>query len=229
MRVYYGGTFDPVHNGHLAVACAARDALSAPVALVPAHDPPHKGPTRGDAMQRAEMLDLAVGGVPGLSVDRRELGRAGPSWSVDTLAELRSELGHATPIAWLIGADSLLQLASWHRWRDLFRLAHVVVVDRPGAGVDAEALRAQAPEVLAEIAPRWRDTSQLADAAQGGFALVPMPVLREESSSALRRRIGEGERWHDWVPPAVAAYIVRHGLYKAPTVILPPFPASDHP
>lgn len=227
IRVYYGGTFDPVHNGHLAVARTVRDALSAQVALLPAHDPPHKGPTRADALQRAAMLDLAVDDERGLSVDRRELNREGPSWTVDTLTELRGELGVDAPIAWLIGADSLLQLASWHRWRDLFELAHILVVDRPGAAVDAGALRAQAPEVFAEIAPRLRDPGQLAETAHGGFARVAMPALRPESSTELRRRIRDGEPWQDWVPPAVAAYIIHHGPYQPVTAIIPKLSASD--
>ncbi|MFS8137960.1 MAG: nicotinate-nucleotide adenylyltransferase [Thermomonas sp.] len=227
LLVCYGGTFDPVHNGHLAVACTVRDALSSQVALLPAHDPPHKGPTRANALQRAEMLELAVEGVPDLSVDRRELNRDGPSWTVDTLADLRTELGADASIAWLIGADSLLQLASWHRWRELFELAHILVVDRPGAAVDADTLGNHAPEVLAEIAPRWRDPAQLANAAHGGIAHVAMPKLRPESSTELRLRIHDGEPWQDWVSPAVAAYITCHELYKAPTVILPTSPASD--
>ncbi len=229
MLVFYGGTFDPVHNGHLAVARTVRDALSAQVALLPAHDPPHKGPTRADALQRAAMLDLAIDRERGLHVDRRELGREGPSWTVDTLIQLRGELGVEVPIVWLIGADSLLQLASWHRWRELFDLAHILVVNRPGATVDANALSSQAPEVLAEIAPRWRDTGQLAAAAHGGFAHVVMPALRPESSTELRRRIRDGEPWQDWVPPAVAAYIVRHGLYQPATAIIPTLSESDNP
>ncbi|MDQ3038520.1 MAG: nicotinate-nucleotide adenylyltransferase [Pseudomonadota bacterium] len=229
LRVYYGGTFDPVHHGHLAVARCVRDALSAQVALLPAHDPPHKGPTRANAEQRADMLDLAVHGEPGLSVDRRELHRDGPSWTVDTLSELRSERGVVAPIAWLIGADSLLQLASWHRWRELFELAHLLVVDRIGAVVDADALRTQAPEVFAEITPRWRNPGELANAPHGGFAQVPLPVLRPESSTELRRRIRAGEPWHDWVAPEVAAYIVRDGLYQpAPVIISTPF-TSERP
>jgi nicotinate-nucleotide adenylyltransferase len=227
LLVCYGGTFDPVHDGHLAVAVTVRDALSAQVTLLPAHDPPHKGPTRANALQRAEMLELAVEGVPGLSVDRRELNRGGPSWTVDTLAELRAEFGSAAPIAWLVGTDSLVQLASWHRWRDLLGLAHVIAVQRPGANVDAAALRSQAPDVFEEIAPRWQQLDALAEQACGGFALVPMRAMRPESSTELRRRIRDGEPWQDWVPPAVAAYIVRHELYKAPTVILPIPPASD--
>ena len=115
LLVCYGGTFDPVHEGHLAVARSARDALDADVALVPARDPPHKGPTRADAAQRARMLELAVAGEAGLSVDLRELHREGPSYTFASLGELRAELGDAAPIAWLVGADSLLQLHTWHR------------------------------------------------------------------------------------------------------------------
>lgn len=227
MLLFYGGTFDPVHNGHLAVARTVCDALSSRVALIPAHDPPHKGATSANALQRAEMLELAVKGEPGLSVDRRELDRDGPSWTVDTLAELRRECGNDVPIAWLIGADSLLQLSSWHRWRELFDLAHVLVVDRLGAVIDPDALRVQAPDVFAEIAPRWREPAQLANAAHGGFAQVPMPALRPESSTELRRRIRDREPWQQWVPPPVAAYIIHHGLYQPAAVILPTPSTSD--
>jgi nicotinate-nucleotide adenylyltransferase len=220
LLVCYGGTFDPVHNGHMAVARAARDALDADVSLVPAHDPPHKGPTRADATHRAAMLDLAVAGEPRLSVDRRELGRDGPSYTFDTLGELRHELGEAAPVAWLIGADSLLQLHTWHRWRELFDRAHIVAVQRPDSHVDAARLRTQAPEVLAEIADRWLPPGALALAASGGFALLPMPALRPESSTELRRRIGAGGDWQGWVPQAVADYIVRQGLYLATPAIL---------
>lgn len=214
LLVCYGGTFDPVHEGHLAVARSARDALDADVALLPAHDPPHKGATRADAAQRAEMLELAVAGDAGLSVDRRELFRDGPSYTFDTLGDLRAERGGAAPVAWLIGADSLLQLHTWHRWRELFDRAHIVAVQRPGSRVDANRLREQAPQVLAEIADRWLPPQSLAETASGGFALLPMAELRPESSTELRRRIHEGADWRGWVPPAVAAYIVRHGLYR---------------
>lgn len=226
LLVCYGGTFDPVHNGHLAVARAVRDALDADVVLIPAHDPPHKGPTRADATQRAQMLALAVADEAGLSVDQRELQRAGPSYTVDTLGELRVELGGDAPIAWLIGADSLLQLHTWHRWRELFECAHMVAVQRPGALVDAASLRAQAPEVLAEIAGRWLPPGDLAGTASGGFALLPMPELRPESSTELRRRIHAGGDWRGWVAPAVADYIVRQGLYRDPGAILAASPPS---
>lgn len=229
LRVFYGGSFDPVHLGHLAVARAARDALSAEVVLVPARDPPHKDATHADAEQRAALLDLAIAGEPGLRVDRRELHRAGPSYTVDTLAGLRAEAGPAAPLAWLVGADSLLQLHTWQRWRDLFKLAHVVAVQRPGAEIDAARLRAQAPEVLAEIDQRWLPLSALAGSPCGGFALLPMVPLRPESSTELRRRIATGAQWQDWVPPLVADRIVRLNLYRDPAVILPAPSSSVRP
>ncbi|GAB3386454.1 nicotinate-nucleotide adenylyltransferase [Lysobacter fragariae] len=214
LSIYYGGTFDPVHNGHLAVAHAAREATGARVWLLPAADPPHKGPTLADADQRARMLDLALAGERELKVDRRELRRAGPSYTLDTLLELRAELGAAAPIAWLVGGDSLNALHTWHRWRELFDHAHIIAVQRPGSAITAAALADRAPEVHAEIAGRWRDLSALSEAPAGGFAVLPMQELRPESSTGLRRRIASGAAWQDWVPPSVAGYIERHHLYS---------------
>jgi nicotinate-nucleotide adenylyltransferase len=221
LRVCYGGTFDPVHDGHVAIARAARDGLKAEVALLPARDPPHKADTRANAAQRTEMLELAIAGEPRLVVDRRELRRAGPSYRVDTLGELRAELGVDAPIAWLVGADSLRQLHTWHRWRELFERAHLLVVQRPGAAIDMQALRAASPAVAGIVEQRRRPLDALAGSAHGGFAVLPLPGLRPESSTELRRRIASGEPWEHWVPPVVAAYIVRHGLYREPAAILP--------
>lgn len=213
LQVCYGGTFDPVHNGHLAIACAVRDALGAQVRLLPAADPPHKGDTHADAAQRACMLDLAIAGERGLTVDRRELRRAGPSYTVDTLRELRGELGQQIPIAWLIGSDALAELHTWHRWRELFEHAHILAVERPGSCIDADALGRNAPAVQAEFGPRRRPAEQLAASPAGGFAVLARHRQRPESSTELRGRIGAGEPWQDRVPAAVADYIGHHGLY----------------
>ena len=229
LRICYGGSFDPVHNGHLAVARAARDVFAADVWMLPAGDPPHKATTHADAEQRAAMLALALANEAGIALDRRELQRAGPSYTVDTLRELRSEWGPHAPIAWLIGADSLLQLHTWHRWRELFDFAHIVCVQRPGSQLDAQHLRSVAPEVLAQINGRWLPPAALAEAAAGGFALLPLPQLRPELSTALRLRIASGEDWQPWLPPAVAAYIVRQGLYRGRAGILPASKSSDRP
>ena len=214
LRVLYGGTFDPVHDGHIAIARAARDALDAQVTLLPAHDPPHKASTAADARQRAAMLLLAIDAEPGLDVDLRELDREGPSYTVDTLAEMRAELGGEVPMAWLVGADSLRQLHAWSRWRLLFQLAHVVAVQRPGEPIDGAALAEVAPEVAREISGRGLAPAELHESPAGGFAWLPLPALRQESSTDIRRRIRDGHPWRDRVPPAVAAFIHHHGLYR---------------
>lgn len=209
--VGYGGSFDPVHLGHLAVARAVRDALGADVHLVPAADPPHKRATHADAAHRRRMLELAVAGERGLRVDPRELQRAGPSYSVDTLAGVRAQAGPRTPVVWVIGADSLAQLHRWHRWQALFDLAHVLAVGRPGHALDPSA----SPDAQAAsfLQARLRPTAALRDAPAGALALLPMEPPREESSTAIRAGIAAGRPWAAMVPPAVAAYIGRHRLY----------------
>jgi nicotinate-nucleotide adenylyltransferase len=213
MRLLYGGTFDPVHEGHLAIARAASAALDAPVHLLPAADPPHRAPPGASAEQRATMLELAIAGEPRLRVDRRELSREGPSYTIDTLAEVRAELGPAEPLVWVLGIDSLLQLDAWHHWRGLFTHAHLLGVERPGTRLDPEWLRAQAPEVHAELAPRWRAPIELGRSAAGGYAPLPMQPLRAESATEVRRRVAAGEDFSALVPAAVAAYIRAQGLY----------------
>ena len=212
----YGGTFDPVHTGHLFIARAVRDALHADVHLLPAADPPHKGPTHADAEQRARMLELAVEGEAGLIVDRRELHRPGPSYTFDTLRELRAELGPHAQLVWMVGGDSVFELDTWHRWRQLFELAHVLAIARPGAPIDEAALAARAPAVHAELAPRWCRPAQLHALPAGGFAEFRLGAERPESSTELRRRIAAGDRrWPEWLAPAVARYIADHRLYGA--------------
>jgi nicotinate-nucleotide adenylyltransferase len=224
----YGGTFDPVHTGHLAIARAVRDALHADVHLLPAADPPHKGPTHAGATERAGMLDLAIVGEPAgpgprLVVDRRELRRPGPSYTIDTLRELREELGPHAPLVWMVGGDSVFGLDTWHRWRELFDVAHVLAIARPGAPLEAAALAARAPVVHAELEPRWCLPAQLHALPNGGFAEFRLAAERPESSTELRRRIAAGDpRWPDWVPPAVADYIASRGLYGAGAFTPPP-------
>jgi nicotinate-nucleotide adenylyltransferase len=127
-----GGTFDPIHHGHLRAAWEAAEALDAEVRLVPARTPPHRPPPVADAAGRVALLRAALAGQDRLRIDTRELDREGPSYSVDTLASLRAEIGPARPLVLLVGADAFAGLASWQRWRDLFTLAHVGVLNRPG-------------------------------------------------------------------------------------------------
>lgn len=214
LRVYYGGTFDPVHLGHLAIARAARDALAVPVHLLPAADPPHRSAPGATAEQRCDMLQLAFADEPDLLLDRRELVRAArrpdvPSYTVDTLEELRAALGPQTPLAWLIGADSLLSLARWHRWQTLFGLAHFIVAERPGSVVP-ERVQGALGQALQG---RWTDQPQALQERAAGRVLRLRQPLRSESASDVRARIAGGGSWQSLVPPAVADYITDHRLY----------------
>lgn len=209
LQVLYGGTFDPVHLGHLAIARAARDALGSVVHLMPAADPPHRAPPGASARQRADMLALALEGEPGLALDLRELGREGPSYTVDTLRDLRASLGPDAPVALLVGADSLLGLPGWHEWQALFGLAHLVVAERPGSAVD-QAL----PAVLeTALAGRWAHAPSALDASPAGRVLRLRQPLHPGSATEVRARIARGGDWQVLVPPAVAGYIARHRLY----------------
>lgn len=209
----YGGTFDPVHEGHLAIARSARDALGTTVRMMPAADPPHRPPPGADALQRARMLDIAIAGEPGLAVDRRELERDGRSWTADTLRALREEIGPHRPVALLVGADSFLGLPEWKEWRALFALAHFVVAERPGSPLDGP----MPPELAAGLAGRWADSASALEHAPAGRVWRLQQPLTAVSASGIRQRIAEQGDWKADLPPAVAAYIERHGLYgRAP-------------
>ena len=214
LSLYYGGTFDPFHNGHLAIACAARDELQVPVQLVLAADPPHRPPPGADAGQRLRMLALGIDGQPGLQIDDRELLRARrhpgePSYTYDTLRELRTALGPRQPIAWLVGSDSLAGLCGWHRWRELFTLAHFVVAERAGNAV-GDGMEPALAQVLAQA--RASSSAELFDAPAGRVWYLHQP-LRTESATRVRQLIASGGDWRPLVPAAVADCICRHRLY----------------
>ncbi len=211
LTVFYGGTFDPVHNGHLAIACAARDALDVGIRLMPAADPPHRPPPGATMADRVEMLRLAICGLPGLCIDMREIRRGGRSYSIDTLQALRTELGTDVPVALLLGADSFLDLPHWKGWRDLFTLAHFIVARRPGSPLDAPL----PPDLAHEVNGRQVDTRQQLQAAPCGKVLFLGQPLHAQSATEIRHRIAARLPWRDTLPAAVADYILAHGLYGA--------------
>jgi nicotinate-nucleotide adenylyltransferase len=128
----YGGTFNPVHYGHLRTALEVKELFELEqLRLIPCRVPPHRDEPEVPAHIRLQMLEAAVSGTPGFSVDRRELDRAGPSYMVDTLHSLRSEIGNM-PLLLFIGADAFGGLERWHQWQRLFDYAHIVVMTRPG-------------------------------------------------------------------------------------------------
>ena len=216
LQVYYGGTFDPIHNAHLAIACGVRDALGAQVHLVPAADPPHRDAPGASAAQRAQMVALAIAGISGLQLELLELQRASqapgrPSYTVDTLAQLRRQHGERTPLAWLIGGDSLASLRRWHQWQRLFALAHVIVVARPG-----NLLPAVLPPALKECVRgrQWCVDAGLLQQHPAG-CLYPLSLpLQAGSATAIRQAVAAGQALDGVVPAVVADYITQQQLYR---------------
>lgn len=211
MLVFHGGTFDPVHCGHLAVAEAARDLLDATVRLLPSADPPHRAPTSATARQRADMLALAIEGRRGLRLDTRELDRGVPSRTIDTLRAVRATSGAAVPIAFVLGADSFLGLPTWKGWPALLDEAHWVVAGRGGHLPD------QAGEALMNaVEDRWTDDAGTLRETRGGRVLRMHQPLHPASASLVRTLVAAGEpAWRNLVPGDVAAYIDHHRLYMA--------------
>lgn len=192
-----GGTFDPVHNGHLRVAWEAGEALDADVRLMPANVPPHRSPPVATAAERVALLRAALAGQSRLQLDERELRRAERSYTVETLREMRIEFGLARPLVLLIGADAFAGLPTWHEWRALFNLAHIAVLTRPGHGLDLPA------ELDAEIAPRRAVARQELHASAAGkvFSLPVTPL--EISASAVRTLLTAGREPRWLVPDAL--------------------------
>ncbi|PKM45740.1 MAG: nicotinic acid mononucleotide adenylyltransferase [Gammaproteobacteria bacterium HGW-Gammaproteobacteria-1] len=203
-----GGTFDPVHFGHLRPALELLETLGlAEVRLIPCGQPPHRSPPRAAAAARLAMLELALAGQPGLRVDTRELERPGPSYMVDTLASLRAELG-PTPLCLLLGTDALLGLPGWHRWQELVQLAHLVVMHRPGWELSA------APAPLAQLLAAQRVQDPAALTAQPAGAILFQPVTQLEiSATAIRAMIAAGHSPRYLLPEAVWEWIRANELY----------------
>jgi nicotinate-nucleotide adenylyltransferase len=206
----FGGTFDPIHIGHLRLAEEMAEAIGLDrVKFIPAGQPPHRRAPHTEARHRLEMTRRAVAGNPRFAVDERELVRAAPSYTVDTLAALRAELGEAQPVWLLLGADAFLGLPGWHEWKRLFALAHIAVAERPGAPVmQSDAL----PEALrTEIAAR-----QVADGSAAGPAgsvllrrMTPLAI----SATAIRESLARGHSVRYLLPDAVLDYIQENRLY----------------
>jgi len=210
LTVLYGGTFDPIHRGHVAIAEAARDCFQTDVYLLPSADPPHRPPTSATAEQRAEMVDLALAGIDGLYCDRRELHREGKSYSILTLRQMRDALGPDSPLAWLIGADAFRGLADWHGWPDLFDLCHFIVADRPQQSLDV------LPEPLqSACVGRWAEHAETLSAAPSGRLFRLLMPLRYETSTGIRRDLALAKNMNAALAAPVSAYIQRHQLYRA--------------
>lgn len=208
MHVIYGGTFDPVHHGHLRLALEVSDRLAGvPVNLVPCHIPPHRGETGATAAQRLRLLELAIAGEPSLHIDDRELRREGASYTADTLRQLRKELGADTPLVMVVGTDSFASFDRWKEWQQIPSLAHIIVVRRPGIALDPEG------EPARLLATRGVEGVEALYSQASGLTLELDPPWLDISATGIRERIGRGLSPRYLVPETVLAEIRRIGLY----------------
>lgn len=212
----FGGTFDPIHYGHLRMAEELASALSLEeVRFIPAGQPPHRASPRTEAKHRLEMTRLAIAGNPRFVLDEREVRRsveqtARASYTVDTLTSLRQELGPDLPIWLLMGADAFLGLTTWKEWRQLFDLAHIAVAHRPGYRVSqSDAL----PDSLrSELHTRRCDSPPAVPA--GRIMLKPVTQL-DISATGIRQHLSSGASARYLLPDPVLDYIQQHHLYTA--------------
>lgn len=192
----FGGTFDPPHNGHLRIAHAAQRALGlAQVVFIPAKQPPHKLDDPISPLEhRVAMLELALYQQPDFIISLLEAMREGPSFTVDTLRELRRKLGYDVEIFFVMGMDSLVNFPTWHEPDIIIKLCKLAVLERPGFDPDWGELESKVPGVRESV--------------------VMIPSIEVDiSSSEIRERVRDHQPFAHFVPPLVAEYIEQHRLY----------------
>jgi nicotinate-nucleotide adenylyltransferase len=220
-----GGTFDPIHNGHLAAARAAQSALDLDtVTFIPAARPPHRPDSpRASEYHRVEMIRRAIRDVAGWEVSELELRRAGPSYTWDTLVSLQVTGLAPAQIFFITGADAFAEIATWHRYPELLDAANFVVITRPGMPLDH--VRRRVPSLVS----RMISPSDLAGSATPRIIAVESETP-DVSSTDIRARAARGEPLEHLVPAAVAAYIREQRLYGAPSApSAPSVPGNGSP
>jgi len=205
-----GGTFDPIHFGHLRPALEVMEHLGLDeVRFMPCGIPPHRRTPVASVEHRLAMVERAVHDQPGFVVDRRELDRDGPSYSVDTLESLRGELGKEVPLCLMMGMDAFAGLSSWHRWQEILDLAHVVVAHRPGSPASHD-FGDWVNEAVAT------DPADLRRSPAGGVFFQPVTQL-DISATSIRAMLRRGESPRYLMPSSVLDYIRAQGLYLGQT------------
>jgi nicotinate-nucleotide adenylyltransferase len=210
----FGGSFDPVHNGHVGVAHHVIDRL-APDALriIPAGNPWQKKRSLASAEHRIAMLRCAFASLPlAVEIDEQEVRRDAPTYTIDTVQALRAELGDAASVVFIIGADQLAGLHTWRQWRQLFEHVHLFAVSRPGWTIDAAGIDA---EVIREFMRRGATLQQMRTAPHG-LTTLSAGLAIDISSTEVRRALHDRRHQHldRLLPDAVLDYIQQHHLYQ---------------
>jgi len=202
----YGGTFNPIHYGHLRTALEVKVLFNLDqLRLIPCRKPPHREQPEVSGQMRLEMLQLAIKGVAGFIADSRELDRQGPSYMVDTLRSLRQEMPEQSIILF-IGADAFLGLEKWYCWQQLFDFAHLVVMTRPGFSLSPES------EFLRQ---RLVNQREMLAAKSAGYLLFQAVTPLDISATQIRQIIATDGNPQFLLPDAVLAFIRQHQLYQA--------------
>jgi nicotinate-nucleotide adenylyltransferase len=209
----FGGTFDPVHFGHLRLAQELAESLRVEeVRFMPGGQPPHRANPQVTSLQRLDMTRLAIADNPLFRIDDREVRRSGPGYTVDTLTEVRAEIGAIRPLCLLLGADAFLELATWHRWHELFTLAHIVIAHRPG--FPPESWPERMPEPLArEYTARLMQQPFAVHLSPAGGIVTQAIAALDISASMIRDSLARGVSPRYLLPDRVLDYIRKHGLY----------------
>jgi len=210
----FGGTFDPIHHGHLRLAQEALEQCRlGEIRFIPSGTPPHRTAPMATAAHRLHMVQLAIGGQAGFILDDREAHRTDKCFTVDTLSALRAELGEEQPLCLMLGSDAFLHLHTWHQWQRLFELAHIIVMQRPGQPLGNAILQAD-ENLRQQYQTRLAPSSQvLHETASGHIVVLDMPQL-DISATDIRSRNAQGKSLRYLIPDAVAHYIHLNKLYK---------------
>ncbi|WP_244183426.1 nicotinate-nucleotide adenylyltransferase [Xenorhabdus kozodoii] len=210
IQALFGGTFDPIHYGHLRpVEALAQLVGLKQVILLPNHVPPHRPQPEATAQQRLEMVRLVVRDNPLFTVDTRELERQSPSYTVETLKSFRQEMGEQHPLAFIIGQDSLQTIHTWYKWEALLDICHLLVCSRPGYQSQLSA-----PGMQSWLEKHQIDSPFLLSQKPHGCIYLAATPLLNISATDIRQRHQQGGNCDDLLPPSIQNYIDSQGLYK---------------
>jgi len=209
LQALFGGTFDPIHFGHLRpVEALAAQLNLQQVTLLPNNVPPHRPQPEASPAQRVKMISLAIADHPLFNIDQRELNRQTPSWTIETLIDIRRERGKQQPLGFIIGQDSLLTLHKWHRWQELLDYCHLLVCKRPG----------YAEEMATPEQQRWLDSHRTKNISQlhqqpAGSVFLAETALWPISATEIRTRRHAGLPCDNLLPASVIRWIDQQKLY----------------